>query len=417
MPLHASLVPASWVHASRKLGRLLLGLTFVLSVVGCQQRILRPDREVQVESPRPAAPPVLSEVFLRRGFSYGVAAPGQLQKVYYVPRGKGLLYEKLIGQFLSSESLSVQHMPDYLQDSKVPQGGTDLLFVRDTEANIAHIEEFITTLETNVPQVEVEAKIVEILVSDRFEAGATTTLLERNANPRTLFDSGSSRFNTKTFLESIGGGGLTSFQGGILNFGTIQDRFLMDAIFEALLRNENTEIVATPILRVLSGFTGKVSTGERTPIQTARVINNTVTVDTQFEDTGVKLEVTPTVVGEDDVRMTVVAVVSVVTGFTAASTTGITSPIISQRDTDTTVMVKSGHTLVLGGLKSKQVVEVESRFPVLGKIPIIKHLFRSVSREHVTTQLYFFITPRITNDQGQYGGSVLYPPGNEPSGN
>ncbi|MGE3165093.1 MAG: type II secretion system protein GspD [Planctomycetota bacterium] len=372
-----------------------------------------PDAEVRTEtnSPRYSGVGLAQTSAARRGFDYGTPPEGEVQKAYYVPSGRGAVYEQMLNEFLKSPTLKVKHFSSFFTNTGKPEGGLDLLFVQDTEANVPVIEDFLTKLETRIPQVEIEAKIAEVVISDDFEVGATTTFTEEDFNELTLFDTATSKFNTRTFIESVTGGGAVGFQGGLLNFGTIQDELLINIIFEALARKENTKIIAEPTLSVLSGFTGKVVTGERTPVQTARIVNNAVTVDTQFEQTGVVLEITPTVLGEDDIQLHVKPDVSVVTGFTTSTTAGgVTSPIISNRNADTIVMVKNGHSLVIGGLNSKQIVEIETRIPILGSIPLIKHLFRSVREETVTTRLYFVITPRITNDQGQYSGNILYPP-------
>lgn len=385
----------------------LLLLTAHLLVTGCHRRVLRPQRDTYVETEGPPSfQPGIVTASARRGFSYGTAVDGQDQKIYYVPAGKGPVYEELLRVAVpddSDDSLVLKHVANYSQ-------GTDLLLARGSTFQIAELESFVSTLETSLPQVEVEAKVVEVFVSDGIEVGSATTFTEEDNDIDTLFDTATSRFNSNSFIESLTAGSPAGFQGGLINFGTIHDEVIMNTVLDALASSENTEIIATPILRVLSGYMGTVVTGERTPVQTARIVNNVVTVDTKFEQTGITLIVTPSAIGDDDVQMHVKPEVSVVTGFTSPGTTGITSPIISTRNADTTVMVKSGHTLVMGGLTSKQIVEVESRIPILGSIPLIRHLFRSIRKETATTRLYFFITPRITNDEGQYGGNVLYPP-------
>ncbi|MEM7165464.1 MAG: type II and III secretion system protein [Planctomycetota bacterium] len=388
----------------RRAFRLCLAIAATTLVVGCNATVIRPERDTYVETDSPQNFSVgIAKASARRGFSYGTLPEGQEQKLYYVPAGKGTIYEQLIRAAVPDETLTLSHIANFTT-------GTDLLLARGKTEQVATLESFVTTLETSLPQVEVEAKVVEVFVSDGLEIGATTTFTEEDANPKTFFDTTTSRFNTNSFIESLTAGSPAGFQGGLINFGTIHDELIMDAVLEGIASSENTEIIATPILRVLSGYTGTVITGERTPVQTARVVNNVVTVDTKFEQTGIKLIVTPSAIGDDDVQMHVVPEVSVVTGFTAPGSTGIQSPIISTRNADTTVMVKSGHTLVMGGLTSKQIVEVESRVPILGSIPLLRYFFRSIRKETATTRLYFFITPRITNDEGQYGGNVLYPP-------
>jgi type II secretory pathway component GspD/PulD (secretin) len=78
----------------------------------------------------------------------------------------------------------------------------------------------------------------------------------------------------------------------------------------------------------------------------------------------------------------------------------VTTPITSTRTAVTTVHLKNGHTLVIGGLSSKTRFETESKVPILGDIPLLGLLFRSTSVTHNDTTVQFHITPRIVEDRG-----------------
>ena len=283
--------------------------------------------------------------------------------------------------------------------------GLDLLLVRAPEETLIMIEEFIASLETDVPQVSVEAKVVEIVVSDELQLGVTTIIA--NDNTKTLFDTGAARFNTRSFLESLGPGNVGGFQGGVINLGTIQDETIVDIVIEALARRQNTEIIATPNLVVLSGHKATMNSGQETPIQTTTIVNNTTTVKTEYKQTGVLLDIVPTVIGDgSEIQLRVRPEVSVVTGFTDPATFGgFPSPIISTRNAETVVNLKSGETLVIGGLVSTTEVERVQRVPILGSIPFVKHLFRSKETDQTRTQLLFFITVKIAST------GVYYPEG------
>ena len=288
----------------------------------------------------------------------------------------------------------------YLGNARRPNKGLDLMLIRAKSAQAAEIETFLTTIDARVPQVEVEAKIVEIVLSEDHQTGATTSITEIPANDATLFEAGSSRFNTRDFVESLTTPNPAGFQGRILNMATIHDEQLFNFAIEAIARNDNNEIISTPKLTVLSGMTGTITTGQETPVQPARITNGVTTIDTTFKKTGIILEVTPLVVG-DEVHLTVRPEVSVVSGYTEPTTNnGIATPIISTRNAETTVVLKNRSTLVLRGLVSNQEVKSESRVPILGSIPFVEYLFSNRNRGNTRTELRFYIKVNITNSSG-----------------
>ncbi len=352
------------------------------------------------------------------GFEFGEPGPGQLQKLYYVPAGKATLYTQIVKD-LFPETPVVKPFTDFLRDPQNPPnpqvpgsgGGCDLIVIRDTRARVEQIEEFLSTLETSIPQVEVEALIVERIQGSEFQLGSTTSITEQDGDPDTLFDNLSGSFNTRAFLDSLLPGNLGGFQGGVVNLGTVHDETIINSVVEALASDELTEIISTPKLRVMSGFKASIITGQETPVQNVQVINNVSVVTTVFKETGTSLEIVPIVVGENSIRMVVKPEVSIVTAFTDPATTGgVSNPIISTRNAEASVMMRSGDTLVLGGLDSTQEVEAQSRIPVLGAIPILGHLFFSSTRkEKVKTRLLFFIKVKIASAGGPESDAILMP--------
>ena len=104
------------------------------------------------------------------------------------------------------------------------------------------------------------------------------------------------------------------------------------------------------------------------------------------------------VAGTDSVILEVFADVSAITSF--ADTEPIVTPVTSTRTAVTTVYLKDGHTLVIGGLKSKTQFENETKVPILGDVPVLGFFFRSSSTVRNETTVEFHITPRIVEDRG-----------------
>jgi type II secretory pathway component GspD/PulD (secretin) len=71
---------------------------------------------------------------------------------------------------------------------------------------------------------------------------------------------------------------------------------------------------------------------------------------------------------------------------------------VNQREANTTVSVKDGDTIVLGGIMRKTVTATTSKVPILGDIPILGNLFKSTSKSDSKTELLVFLTPRIVRN-------------------
>jgi type II secretory pathway component GspD/PulD (secretin) len=99
--------------------------------------------------------------------------------------------------------------------------------------------------------------------------------------------------------------------------------------------------------------------------------------------------------GEKAVELEISSQVSAVTGFTDPGIGGISNPIISIREVDTTVYVRDGETLIIGGLLESQSVIAQKGVPILMDIPLLGYLFKSYKKTTRKTELIFFLTPHL----------------------
>ena len=107
--------------------------------------------------------------------------------------------------------------------------------------------------------------------------------------------------------------------------------------------------------------------------------------------------------------MKVTPEVSQVTGFVTLEG-NVEVPVISTRNADTTVTVRDGETLIIGGLMSTATVEDRTQVPLLGDIPILGYLFGSTRKKEIKTELVFFITVRIVRARSGSEMRVIVPP-------
>lgn len=164
------------------------------------------------------------------------------------------------------------------------------------------------------------------------------------------------------------------------------------ATLDALVTGEKAKILANPRVAALDGQTAHILIGDRLPVETKYLANGVEQVTISYIDVGIKLEVTPWV-NEDGVITTHLKP-EVSTNIATAGS----NPSVRTREAETTLRVKNGETIVIGGLIQNENHKNYSKFPLLGDLPIVGSLFKSTSTEKLETELIIFITPKIINN-------------------
>ncbi len=297
------------------------------------------------------------------------------------------------------------------------KGSTDLMEVSGSPELVARIHDTIHMLEAELPQVEIEARVVEVTAEDDFQLGVVTIIdaiqgYDGAGNPvfsdKTLFRRNEARYDSTDFLNALTGN--TPFQGAVFDLGAEHDDFLYNILIQTLIKEGRAELLSAPKITVLNGYTATINVGDETPIFKGRAVNrNTVLVDVSFRQTGINLSVTPYVIGRGLVQLVLTPEVSAVTGFTSAAGGSFANPIVSTRKASTCVNIRDGSSFVIGGLLTKRKIEEESKTPILGDIPLIKNLFRSKRSQTENTQIVFIITPRVIYP-GSGSEKVIIPP-------
>jgi len=118
-----------------------------------------------------------------------------------------------------------------------------------------------------------------------------------------------------------------------------------------------------------------------------------ITID--YKQYGIRLTFTPVVMGDGRIRLQVAPEVSQLDYSNAISFDGFTIPALTTRNASTTVELGEGQTLALAGLLNNQVKATNTATPLLGQLPIIGALFRSVRYERDETELVVLVTPRL----------------------
>lgn len=276
-----------------------------------------------------------------------------------------------------------------------------LALVTSQPSGLGAFEAALDLFYASIPQVEISVLVVEYNVADALSFGVATV----DANTPILGNLTSSqlvRSYTSSFAASQPIVGVSPVADiGRFVLGGIHDSWQLNALVEALEANNLADITSSPKLVVRNGGVAAISTLTDVPFPKAKFsqLGAEVATDIAFRPVGVRMNIVPVIAGTDSVILQVFADVSAVTGF--AATDPIVTPITSTRTAVTTVYLKDGHTLVIGGLKSKTLFESETKVPILGDIPVLGFLFRSTSTVRSETTVEFHITPRIVRDRGQ----------------
>ncbi len=300
--------------------------------------------------------------------------------------------------------------------------GKDLSIVADEQTNalvitaqpdlMQELERIIAKLDIRRAQVLVEAIIVEIQDGDalnfgvqwintngggtQFTASGLSTTTVANAALE-YKDDGSFSSSTTSALSSFNGLAAGFYEG---NWG---------GLVTALSSNTKSNILATPSIVTLDNKEASFNVGQEVPVVTGSQSSTTGSVYSTVErkTVGTKLKVTPQINEGDSVLMEIEQEVSSVASSTSTDSSSSSSDLGSTFNTRTVknaVLVKSGETVVLGGLLSNNTSESVYKVPLLGDIPILGYLFRYNSTSTSKQNLMVFIRPTILRDPLTYTG-------------
>lgn len=246
------------------------------------------------------------------------------------------------------------------------------------------IESTLKRLDIPPTQVLIEASIIEVTLTDNLSYGLQWAFSNKGSN-------GSSGLGV---LSTVAGGTLGAAAAGF-SYTFKNSAGDVRAVLNALADKSLVNVISSPSLMVLDNHTANILVGDQTPVKTgdtSYVSGSTAVTSTyQYKDTGVSLGVTPSVNAGNMVTMMInqsvtdVGQVDVPTGQRA----------FMQRQISSKVAVRSGETIVLGGLIRDNSTKGSSGLPILGDLPLIGGLFGAQTRNAAKTELLVVITPKV----------------------
>lgn len=272
---------------------------------------------------------------------------------------------------------SIRVMADELNNSVLVWG---------TRAEYAKIEATLKRLDLPPTQVLIEASIVEVTLNDDLKYGLQWAF---NDSRTTTGYTGSGMLSSNTSTAGAFASPLGGFSYTLRNTaGNVR------AILNALSAKTSVKVVASPSLMVLDNHVASIAVGTQTPIQSGTTSNLEGTVTTtniQYKDTGVNLMVTPSVNSGNIVTMQVDQSVTDV----GAADDVTKQRAFLQRQLSSKVAVRSGESIVMGGLIQERGTTSKSGVPLLHTLPVVGNLFGSTSVDGARTELIVVITPRV----------------------
>ena len=294
---------------------------------------------------------------------------------------------------------------DILSDDRSNQ-----LVIRDIPSVIPTIDNLIRQLDRKSQQVEIEARVVSATRSFSQDIGVQWGFSGSTTSGRTVFGGdpnvGASPVTTGTALPqppliSAGGSSSSAASGLPFNvnlgagvpssgfyFGHRSPNFAVDLFISAAEAKGVGKLLSKPKVITQNNEKATVKQGTKVPIQTT--INNTISV--QYIDAVLKLEVTPQITADGNVFMDVVVEnTQIDNGIPRVQ--GI--PALDTEAAETKVLVADGGTVVIGGIIVTQQQTGITQVPILGSLPIIGYMFRERNTTVQSSELLFFLTPRI----------------------
>jgi type II secretory pathway component GspD/PulD (secretin) len=246
-----------------------------------------------------------------------------------------------------------------------PKSKTRTVIIVGRAEDVAKALELAAAIDVRSPQIKIDAKITSITKSGEKQLGLSW------------------EWDQIAFFET----GTEAWKRGATNFA---------ATLDALIKNGNGQLLASPTLVCLEGKPGVFFVGDEvTYIQRIEVTPTGQNITTDTKQVGVQLRVNGTANLDGYVTLNLHPEVSVIKLTTQQ---GITLPIVTRRFTDHVVRVKDGQTIVIGGLIRSEDLEEMRKVPLLGDIPLLGQLFRHRETTKDHTEVVMFITATVLKD-------------------
>jgi MSHA biogenesis protein MshL len=295
---------------------------------------------------------------------------------------------------------------------------TGVIMVTDYPIHLNKVASYLETVEgSSQRQVSIQAKIMEVILSDGHKEGINWKVIE--GLPRSINVAWGFTDRTKTTGFPGGASGYTSTSGtgttiggidipgsykiapygGIFALGAAGTEVALSDIMQAIAEQGDVKILSSPTISTLNNQKAVIRVGNQDVffITGAIATDNTVTqiIQPMTIDIGIILDVTPQIAEDGTIIMNIHPSITDKTGEKTTPDGKSTFPLLSVRETDTTVRVRDGQTIIIAGLMQEKTEENYTGVPVLDSIPVLGGLFRYKTQTKRNSELVIMITPTL----------------------
>ncbi|MEY4704269.1 MAG: hypothetical protein RL042_465 [Nitrospirota bacterium] len=314
--------------------------------------------------------------------------------------------EELVDRVFYIRNLQATELMTSLRQYLSPRGlmqisqGSNALIVRDTESKIGVMRQLVEGLDLEVPQVQIEARIVQADTTYSRSLGVQWGVQNIRPLPG---NAGVANFRTgvvgpfgdqkSDFLVNLPAtvGGLVATPGVGFTFGKT-DGAMLDVRLSAGELLGLSKVIAAPKVTTLDKREAKISQGESIPFQTTSLQGT----QTTFVDANLELNVTPQITSRDPKEIGKQIMLKVrATRNAVGARSNPAGPSIDRRETNTQVIIRDGETMVIGGVFIDAQNNSVAGIPYLSRVPVLGWLFKQKTEAVAKQELLIFLTPNI----------------------
>ncbi|MEZ6317879.1 MAG: secretin N-terminal domain-containing protein [Phycisphaerales bacterium] len=260
------------------------------------------------------------------------------------------------------------------------------------------VTSIIDELDASPPQVMIEVLIAEVTLNASEEFGIDVAI------GGTVATTSGSGLGSQSSSSKAGGDGyvfdaLAAGSGvatalGVPNLAVASSDFGL--LIRALQAQGKLEVLSRPQVQVNDNEAAFINVGENIAITDGvERRDNVTTAIVSRKDVGITLDVTPSISSDGYVRLDISPEISILSDRTTQISEDVEAPIITQRRVETTVTIKDGETVVIGGLIQTNDSQTKTKVPLLGDIPLVGGLFRTNEKSQIKTELLVILTPHV----------------------
>ncbi|MDT8396435.1 MAG: type II secretion system secretin GspD [bacterium] len=280
--------------------------------------------------------------------------------------------------------------------SIIADTATNALVITATPEELEALKAVIAKLDIPREQVLVEVLIAEVSFTKTLELGVEWRVAEDfDGEVLGIAGSGFGQIDqTVAGLPAMPNGLVLGAIGNEINFNGVALPNL-GALIRVLKTDSDVNILSTPTIVTTDNKEAEIIVGQTVPFQTSQKFdaNNQPIYTFDYRDVGLTLRLTPQINSSRFVKLDIFSKLEAL--VSNAIGTQELAPTTLKRQANTTVVVKDGHTVVIGGMIRDDKIENTSRVPVLGSLPLFGPLFRSQTTRSEKTNLLIFLTPHV----------------------